>query len=465
VSRVLDAAHLPPPLRDAERILIHGRGDIAATVPVMTPDLADAACRHLLAAGAKLRQLPVQRIIHAIDAAARQLRDNAGTARADVLAGLVAFTGCSAAMAELVLDRMSQDWLAPALHQLLDAELGGAAAIETFTGGPGGRRVHAVAPHLGFHVFAGNVPGVSVTSIVRALLVRSAVLGKSAADEPVLAPAFARLLEAADPDVGAAAAVTWWPGGSAEIEDAIVRHARLVVHYGGADAIASLRARAGDDVAFIEHGPKVSFAVVRPAALGAAKIDGAAADLARAVALFDQQGCVSPQAAWVVGTADDARDFARRTAEQLTGLARELPRGHLQPGEAAAIRDLRTSAEFRAIRGEDVGLWADQDLACTVILEPGPSFGGSCLNRTLIVHAVADAAELVRRLAPFGRFMQTVGVAGFDDGDLLDLARRLADAGATRITTLHAMPWPPVTWHHDGRGPLRELVRWVDLET
>jgi hypothetical protein len=26
------------------------------------------------------------------------------------------------------------------------------------------------------------------------------------------------------------------------------------------------------------------------------------------------------------------------------------------------------------------------------------------------------------------------------------------------------MPWLPVAGHHDGRGPLSELVRWVDLE-
>jgi hypothetical protein len=26
------------------------------------------------------------------------------------------------------------------------------------------------------------------------------------------------------------------------------------------------------------------------------------------------------------------------------------------------------------------------------------------------------------------------------------------------------MPWPPPEWHHDGASPLRELVRWVDLE-
>jgi hypothetical protein len=32
------------------------------------------------------------------------------------------------------------------------------------------------------------------------------------------------------------------------------------------------------------------------------------------------------------------------------------------------------------------------------------------------------------------------------------------------VTGLPEMPWPPATWRHDGRDPLRELVSWTDLE-
>ena len=44
------------------------------------------------------------------------------------------------------------------------------------------------------------------------------------------------------------------------------------------------------------------------------------------------------------------------------------------------------------------------------------------------------------------------------------LAEALARAGATRIAPFDAAPFPPAGWRHDGRGPLEELVRWVDLE-
>jgi hypothetical protein len=288
------------------------------------------------------------------------------------------------------------------------------------------------------------------------------VLGKSAADEPALAPAFARLLARADADVGAAVAVTWWRGGDEEIEAAALDHVGLVVHYGGHDAVASIRARAPAHVTLIEHGPRVSFAVID--ARDAVDAD-AANGLARAVALFDQHGCVSPQLAWVIGSAADARAFAAATAQALDTLGSELPRGRIGPPEAAAIRKLRDRAEFRAIAGNDTEAWGPDALDYSVILSDDPAFEASCLNRTLLVKHVPDLPALLTALAPAAPLLQTAGVAGFGEDALVTLGAALADVGVSRITSLDAMPWPPPAWHHDGRGPLRELIRWVDLES
>jgi hypothetical protein len=454
----IDAFHLPGVTADTH--VVAEQDGVRAVAPDLDPAALGQLCDRLIDAARRLKQLPVARIIAAIDAAARRLRDESSPVRDDVLRGLAAFTGYSPDMTRAVLDRMSEDWLAPALHRLVDAELGGADAIEGFVDRADGVRSRAVAPALGFHVFAGNVPGVSVTSIVRALIVRSAVFGKSARDEPVLAPAFARLLAAVDPEVGACVAVTCWEGGDVAREAAVLSRARLVVHYGGADAIASLRARADDGTLFIEHGPRLSFMLLDA---DAAHDATTARDAADAVAMFDQQGCVSPQIAWVVGSATDARAFAAATADALRSRADSLPRGRISAAEAAAVREARTRAEFRAIAGDDVLLWEGDDLAWTVILDPDSSFSGSRLNRTLIVRRAASVHDVIDLAAPHARYLQSVGVAGFEH-DTLTIAAALAEIGVTRVTPISAMPWPPVTWHHDGRGPLRELVRWVDVE-
>jgi acyl-CoA reductase-like NAD-dependent aldehyde dehydrogenase len=467
------AWHLPPADDEREYAIVAQHDGTRATAPVLSAAQIGQICRQLLAAREQLMGVSVARVIAAIDSAAHSLLDPAEPARGEALAGLTAISGFSPPMAAHLLDRAAQDWLQPALEHLIDVELGGAAAIEGFVDRAPGIRSRAVAPPLGFHVFSGNVPGVSVTSMVRALLVRSAVFGKSAAGEPVLAPLFASLLTRADPVVGACLAVTYWPGGDESREAAVLDHARLVVHYGGADAIASLRRRAGPDVRFVEHGPRISFAIIGPAVVssppadaGAPPADGtdAAADLARAVALFDQQGCVSPQIAFVVGSEEAAGAFAERVAGQLQRIQADLPRGRLDRAEAAAIRQARTRAEFDAIAGGGSRVWQGRDLTYTVIFSTGAGFHGSCLNRTLFVRNVAGVSEIIEGARPYARFLQTVGVAGFTTQERTDLAARLAEIGVSRTTSIAAMPWPPATWHHDGHGPLNEFVRWVDLE-
>lgn len=447
------AYHLPLTSHAELRVIAEHRGR-RALAPALGAVEIGHICSELIAARAALLAMPTSRIIHAIDAAAQLLA--ADTALPALIS---AFSGCSEPMAALVLDRMIADWRAPALQRLVQQEFGSDAVLDGIALRADGSAVRATSPPLALHVFSGNVPGIAVTSIIRSLLVRSAVLGKSAAAEPVLAPAFARALHTVDAEIAACVAVTWWRGGDTDVESAALEHAGIVVHYGGAEAITSLRARAPAHATFIEHGPRLSFALLKmPVA------DGVAAELARAVALFDQQGCVSPQTAYVIGTREQARDFAAAVSYALEDLQEELPRGRIDTGEAAAVRELRAAAEFRAIGGADVELWSGVGLSYTVVLGDDVAFEGSCLNRTLIVKQAPHLDAVLGALLPVRQWLQTVGLAGFDRDERIATARRLADAGATRITRIADMPWPPPHWHHDGRGPLTELVRFVDVE-
>jgi hypothetical protein len=477
----IDAFHLPA--GPAATAVIAERDDVRAYAPVLSVEQLAGTCDALRAAQARLHDVPVDRVIAAVDAAASVLLDTAAPARAIALRALTAFSGYSPQMAEVVLDRAARDWLAPALHALVHTELGGAAAVESFITRPavaatGTVRCRAVAPALGLHVFSGNVAGIGITSVVRALLVRSAVLGKTAAGEPVLTALFAQLLAAADPLVGACVAVTYWRGGDVGLETVALQHADMVVHYGAAASIASLRERAGPHTRFIEHGPRISFALIDAAAGRAGAVSagppgavpgpvmagGAARELATAVALFDQQGCVSPQLAYVIGPPERARAFAEAVAAELERLQHELPRGRLEPVEAAAIRALRARAEFAAIGSSGLELWGGTALEWSVLYTDDVAFEGSCLNRTLLVKPASSVEAVVAAARPYGSILQTVGIAGFDGSRLERAAAQLAAIGVTRVTTLAGMPWPPPAWHHDGRGPLTELVRWVDLE-
>jgi hypothetical protein len=357
---------------------------------------------------------------------------------------------------------MAADWRAPRLLELLRADLGGAGAVDDFVPriGTAGRAM-AFGPRLAAHVFSGNVPGVAVTSIVRSLLVKSATLGKTAAGEPLLAALFARALAEADAALGACVAVAYWPGSDADTTRAALADAEAVVVYGGGDAVAAVRALAPAHARVLAYGPRLSFGMVARERL----TDEAAADVACAAALdaatFDQQGCVSPHVFYVErGGHVEPRAWAALLAREMEALERELPRGTLTPDEASAIVQLRGRAEFTP--GADVHAPGDAT-AWTVIYEPDPAFEASCLNRVVRVKPVDDLASVADEVRPYAALLQTVGIAA-DDGRRAALAAELGRLGASRVSPLGAMAWPPPAWHHDGHPPLGELVRWCDLE-
>jgi hypothetical protein len=47
---------------------------------------------------------------------------------------------------------------------------------------------------------------------------------------------------------------------------------------------------------------------------------------------------------------------------------------------------------------------------------------------------------------------------------MTEIAGRLGLVGASRVVPFESVAFPPPWWHHDGRGPLLDLVRWVDVE-
>lgn len=436
-------------------------GEVECRYPKPTPTLIESTVRSLRSAGDALAERPVAEILESVDAAAARLLDTADDIRREAERLVQAATGFSAEMTTLILDRMALDWRAEPLRRLLDNEIGGAAALDRFTPVEGDRRVRAYGPRLAFHVFAGNVPGVAVTSLLRSLLVKSPSLGKLASSQPVLPVLFARALHSVDPDAARALAITYWRGGSRDPERQVLEAADLVVVYGGPKAVSSFRGRVTERHRLVIHGPRFSAGLVGGDALEA---DYELPDrVALAVATFDQHGCVSPHAVWVE---DPGRTrigpFAEALADSFRRLEAVLPRGRVSPAEASAIHQERGAAEMRGHPTRPRVL-APTGTAWTVVLDPDPTFRPSCLNRFVHVHPIDSLDQAAAILAPAGEQLQSVAVAAAPERRTA-LAHSLAGIGATRITTFGRVPWPPAGWHHDGRGPLTELLRWVDLE-
>ena len=240
----------------------------------------------------------------------------------------------------------------------------------------GSGRASRAGPELAFHVGAGNVPGVAtVTSLLRACGSGRVALGKTGSGDPLLPALFARTLAEVDPGLAACVAVTYWPGGSAGIEEVVFDRADTVIVYGGEAVVESVRARAHPGARLVEHGPKLSFAIVAREALEPSDMDATAASAARAVAIFDQQGA-SRRTSHVEGGATTPRDFAAAIARALAALE-EAPGG----SAAESNRDPGPRRRRPPAAGRGVELFGSDGTEYTVVCDPDAAFDPSCLNR------------------------------------------------------------------------------------
>jgi hypothetical protein len=384
--------------------------------------------------------------------------------RGEALDLLPETSGLSAQMAAAVLDGMASDWTEQRLLALLDSEFTDCAVLDGFVE-VGAKHLRAMGPELCVQVVSGSVPGVGATALFRSLLVKGPTLVKPGRGDVVLPVLAARAIQEEDPVLGDAIAVVYFPGGSESLEDAALLAGDVVVAYGGDEAVRSLRARSPVTARFVAYHHRVSFGIVgREAVAAEHHAHQVMSEVAGAVAFFDQRGCVSPQVVYVEeGGAVSPREFARGLADALRVVEDNLPGGVLDAAEASARHQARGTAELMAASGSGVEVHHGGDAGWAVIYDPAAAFAPSCVGRVVRVKPVADVLHTPGLVAHFASHLQSVGVAGVGDR-IARLSEELAHVGVSRITGFDMMPFPPPDWHHDGQGPLRALVGWVDLE-
>ncbi len=404
-----------------------------------------------------------QELAGTIGRVAERFLDPGDPLREEALAHLPGTSGLSPEMCSAVLDGMAVDWSAERLQELVEVEFGEPPALDGFVQGSHGS-VRAMGSPLTTQVVAGSVPGVGATAMIRSLLVKSPTLIKPGLGDLVLPVLLARALTDADVGLGNAVAVVYWPGDREDLTAEAVRAAGTVVAYGGDQAVAAVRGRTPATARFVAYHHRVSVCIVGRAALSRDRLREAASEVAGAVAFFDQRGCVSPQIIYVeAGGEVDASGFAHQVAEAMAVVEANLPGGRLGTNEAASLQQVRGTAEVLAASGGSVELHHGDSKSWTVILDPEGSLTVQCVGRVVRLVPVAQAEEVPALLVPLSGHLQTVGLTGCGDRSQ-GLADALARTGVTRITDLAGMAFPPPWWHHDGRGPLRELVDWVDIE-
>ncbi|MGD0058704.1 MAG: acyl-CoA reductase [Verrucomicrobiia bacterium] len=372
-------------------------------------------------------------------------------------------TGFSEAMVNEAIDLTFGAITYESLGELLDRELGNRRVLDEFCL-RGRVQTRAMAPRLIVHFLAGNVPMPGIVSICGGLLLRSANLVKMSARDPVFPALFLESVREVDAELADCAATLDWPRGELVLTQAAVGDADAVIAYGDDHTISALRQLAPTTAKFIGYGHKISFAVVAKEAMTEENLPQLAQAAAFDASVYDQQGCLSPHVFYVEERGQfGPRKFAAALADAMAAYQTRVPRGQLSVEEAAQVVKFRTGYEFAAASDRRLGVWASptgNDYA--VIYDDSPAFVSSCLNRIVFVKPTDGYKRVLDAIQRFASSVSTVGVAPMNERALA-FAGDLARMGVHRVCPIGQMQRPPLSWHHDGRPNLADLVNWTDL--
>lgn len=444
--------------------------ELEVAVPVLSAVQMDALASRVRRASAKhLQAMPVSDIITVIDRAIGRLLDPADPYRQQAEALLPLVSGYDHHMVRLGLTAFFKTFRAAQLHRFVAEDFANPKVLDGFQPAPKGGCVRAFGPDLLVHSWAGNVPALSLWSMVCGLLVKAGNIGKVSSAEPLFAGWFAQLLVEVHPPLADCFAVVWWRGAGDESASALFAQADTVLAYGGNAALDAIGRRLPVTTRFLPHGHKLSFGMVAACALDTLKAPALARLAAWDVARYDQQGCYSPHVFYVQrGGAVSPRAFAGHLAGELANLQRRFARRPLDVQESAAVAKWQQAVEWKALSspagggadeliGTPLSAWS---VAFSDTLQP---LAPTALQRTVQVVAVDALDGALPVVAAQRLFLQTAGVAAAP-AELFRLASLLGAAGVTRISAIGSMGAPEAGWHHDGRFNLLDLVRITEIE-
>jgi hypothetical protein len=380
-----------------------------------------------------------------------------------------AATGFSRGTLASGLDNFFKQFTPENFNALLVQELGHARRLDEIVSNSaeekGSRGAVAHGPELIAHITAGNIPNPTLMSMGLGLLTRSAQFVKCASGAAFLPRLFAHSLYEAEPKLGACLEIAEWRGGKTEIEKTLFAQADCVTATGSDEALAAIRHHLPARTRFLGYGHRLSFAYVTGEAVSGFLAKKTAVRAATDVVAWNQLGCLSPHVIYVEhGGAVAVENFAEMLAEELAKREEMEPRGEVPMETAATITSRRAFYEVRAAHSPDTRFWrSENSTAWTVVYEADARFQLSCLNRFIYVKGVSDLKTALQGADTVRGKVSTVGIAAGEEKSA-ELASELAEWGVTRVCSLGQMQNPPLTWRHDGRPALGDLVTWMDWE-
>jgi hypothetical protein len=378
-------------------------------------------------------------------------------------------TGFSAATIAAGLDSLFSQFTPENFQALMVQDLGHAGRLDQIQADKVEERAQrastVIGPHLLVHFAGGTIPNPTIMDIVLGLLVRSAQFVKCASGQTFFPRMFAHSLYETEPKLGSCLEIAEWRGGIDSLERELFNEADCLTATGNDETLAAIRVRLPIRVRFLGYGHKVSFGYIAHQTLSGMQVPRLVSRAADDVAAWNQLGCLSPHLFYVEpGGTISPEQFAELLGAELQKREETHPRGQLSTEEAAAIASRRSFYEVRAAHSPETKMWSSPgSTAWTVIFEADNRFQTSCLNRFIYIKPVTDLDQALQGADSIRGKVSTAAIAAPEDR-AQELANHLARWGVPRICPVGKMQSPPLTWRHDGRPALGDLITWTDWE-
>jgi hypothetical protein len=414
----------------------------------VTPDAIRSQLSMLREAGAELRRRPPRYSLESLSRVLDGWSDPGSAWREALVRDLPDATGFTAETVREGLRIALESWNGDALRRLVRSELGEPDAAD------GSGEVWARGFDATTVLLAGSIPMPTLLSLVAPLVLRSPVLAKCASRDPVTAHRVATSIREIDPLLGACIAVVDVPGDD-EAAVAALLEAECVVATGSDETIATIARRVPAEHRLVSAGHRLSIALLGEEVTRGESLRRACEGLALDVAVWDQQGCLSPIAIYAVGRGAGDR-VLEALAEALDRAETRWPRGRVDLAAAAALDHERAAAELRRAGGQPVAIRVGS--AWTLVREADTSPRPAPLHRFLRIHPLEDLDALPAAIAPLSSHLAGAAVAGLGAREE-ETKRHLVRLGASRICAPGQLQAPPLDWRREGRGILVPLTR------
>jgi acyl-CoA reductase-like NAD-dependent aldehyde dehydrogenase len=208
------------------------------------------------------------------------------------------------------------------------------------------------------HMLAGNIPGLAIHPLAVSLLARTIAVVRDSSRQPLVTARFIQSMAEHDADLAAMLVSMNWDSATAPPGDVIASAQRVEI-YGSDATVATITptVKARDGVRdIVSRATRVSAAVV---AIDADAGEAAAA-IAHDAALYDGQGCLSPETVIVEGDSQRTDSLMEAIANELEHFEQRWPRRARELEIEVARRALIDSAELAELSGRGRLLTGDK---------------------------------------------------------------------------------------------------------